>query len=430
MLRSASLIVCVLTACGWGRLSSLPTAQAEDWPAFRGPQGNGISRESQTPLEWSKEKNVKWRVTLPGPGNSSPIVSNGRVFLTQATEEGRNRSLYCFDRKDGKQLWVKTINFGKVMPTHKTNPYEASSPVADGERVVAWHGSAGLYCYDFNGKELWKQDTGEARHIWGYAASPIIHRGRVILNHGPGERTFMAAYDLDSGKELWKTPEPGGKSGEGQQGGYVGSWSTPIVVTVDGQKQIICSMPTRVNAYDPETGKIIWYVEGLGNQPRGDLAYSSVTVENGVGVALGGFNGPGIGFKLGGQGNMTDKNLLWRDASNNPQRIGSGVAFDGVLYQANAGPGTIECLDLKTGEQTWQSRGGGGGSFWGSVVLAAGRLYVTNQAGTTIVFKPNAKKFELLASNALHEESNSTPAISDGEIFVRTFQALYCVAEK
>src|SRR5262245_22136185 len=231
------------------------SAMASDWPAFRGPSGNGVAQEDKAPLHWGAGKNVRWKVTLPGPGNGSPIVSRGRVFLTCAEDEGKKRNLYCFDRRTGEKLWVRTVQFPAVEPTHKSNPYCASTPVADGSRVVVWHGSAGVFCYDFDGTELWKKDLGSTRHDWGYASSPILHGERVILNFGPGSRSFLAALNLKTGDLLWKRDEPGGLDATDKR--MVGSWSTPIVVRVGGKDQILCSMPTRVIACDAETGSLL-----------------------------------------------------------------------------------------------------------------------------------------------------------------------------
>ena len=238
------------------------SATAADWPAFRGPDGNGVAHEDKAPVNWGPERNVRWKAPLPGPGNSSPIVSRGRVFVTCAEDEGKKRNLYCFDRRTGEKLWVRTVEFATVEPTHKSNPHCAPTPVTDGSRVVVWHGSAGVACYNFDGKELWKKDLGTMRHDWGYASSPILHRGKVILNFGPGARTFLAALDLKTGNLLWKHDEPGGLDATDQR--MVGSWSTPIVARVDDQEQILCSMPSRLIACDPETGSLLWFCTGLG----------------------------------------------------------------------------------------------------------------------------------------------------------------------
>lgn len=415
-------------ACCYGLaffLSLTNGVNAGDWPAFRGPQGNGIAQETQVPLTWSATENILWKVPLPAPGNSSPIVSRGRVFITCAENEGRKRSLYCFDRKDGKQLWVRTVNYEKVMPTHKTNNYCGSTPVADGKRVVAWHSSAGLYCYDFDGNEVWHRDLGEFDHMWGYGASPVLHAGKIILHCGPGKRVFMTAIDLESGKTIWETDEPVENDGQRNQNRkYMGSWSTPVIATVDGQTLAICSMSLRVNAYDPDTGKIIWSCSGLRGQ-KGDLAYTSPVLADQICVAMGGYNGPAIGFRMQGSGDITETARLWRKEPN-PQRISTGVYASGHIFMANAGPNLFQCIDPATGKLAWQERSGGA-ACWGSMILADGHLFVTDQRGTTHIFQPNAERFERVAQNKLGERSNSTPAFSDGQIFLRTFQHLYCI---
>lgn len=402
---------------------------AGDWPAFRGPSGNGISAEKSAPVKWDSETNVKWKVSLPQPADGSPIVSNGKVFLTCAEDgEGKRRSLYCFDRKDGKKLWVKTVNFGRKMPTHKTNMYCGTTPAANGERVIVWHGSAGLYCYDFAGKEQWKRNLGEFRHMWGYGSSPVIYKGKVILNSGPGQRrVFVAALDLKNGKTIWQKDEPfKGDGNRNESGKPMGSWCTPVIAKVDGKDQVICTQPTRVVAYDPDNGNIIWSCDGIRHN-KGDLAYSSPVVAGNILVAIGGYGGPGVGIRLGGgKGDVTASHRLWRN-ERNPQSIGSGVFVDGYVYMPQASSNRIDCIDPRTGEALWRERAGG--NHWGSMVYVAGRLYVTDQKGTTAVFKPNPKKLELISSNKLGEPSNSTPAFSNGQIFIRTFRHLYCIAE-
>ena len=403
---------------------------AADWPSFRGPQGNGYAEEKTLPLEWGKDKNILWRVPLPRPGNSSPIVSNGCVFVTCAEDkDGLKRSLYCFDRRDGTQRWVRTVEYDKTEITHGTNPYCGSTPVADGKRVIAWHSSAGIYCYDFEGTQLWGRSLGEFEHIWGYGTSPIIYRDRVIMNCSPGKQVFMTALDLATGETIWKTDEP--IVGDGtyrEDKNWMGSWSTPIIAHVDGSDQIICSLSTRVVSYDPANGKILWFCEGISGR-KGDLVYSSPVIAGDVCVCIGGFGGPGMAFRLGGMGNITESNRLWRTESN-PQSIGSGVVIGGNFYRPNeAQSAAIDCMEPKTGKILWRANTVEG-KFWGSIVYAAGRCYVTNQDGVTIVFNPKPEAFDLLAKNDLGEVSNSTPAVSDGQIFLRTHKALYCVAEK
>lgn len=399
-------------------------AAAGDWPAFRGPDGNGVSKEDKAPLHWGPGKNVRWKAPLPGPGNSSPIVARGRVFITCAEDEGKKRHLYCFDRQSGTTNWVSTVEYSTVEPTHRTNPYCASTPVTDGTNVVVWHGSAGVFCYRFDGTKVWARELGTVRHEWGYASSPIIHQGKVFLNFGPGANTFLVALDLKTGTIVWKDVEPGGLDATDQR--MVGSWSTPVFTAIGGKAQILCSMPSRVIACDPESGQLLWFCTGLATE-KVDMVYASPLLSGDVGVAFTGWvNGPTFGFKLGGSGDVTEANRLWLEKQT--QRIGSGVVVGEHAYLVNAGPGTAQCMEVRTGKVLWSERIEGGEN-WGSLVLVAGRLYGTSRRGVTSVFRANAEKFELLAANDLGEPSHATPAISDGHIFLRTDAHLYCVAE-
>jgi outer membrane protein assembly factor BamB len=317
---------------------------------------------------------------------------------------------------------MRTVGFPIVEPTYPSNPYCGSTPVADGARVVVWHGSAGVFCYDFDGKELWKTDLGEVRNEWGYGSSPILYRGKIILNFGPGDRAFLTALDLKTGKLLWKYDEPGGP--KTLLKGNWGSWCTPIVAQVGGNDQILCTMQTQVVACDPETGAKLWFIDGMADE-KVALIYPSPVVSGDIGVAFTGWvNGFTIGFKLGGSGDVTASNRLWLERQT--QRIGSGVVVDGFVYIVNAGPGTAQCMECQTGKVLWTERLDGGES-WGSLVLAAGRLYITSRRGVTTVFRPDPEKLDVLAMNDLGEPSNATPAFADGQIFLRTDRHVYCI---
>ena len=400
-------------------------ARSADWPSFRGPQGNGVAAGETVPTEWASDKNIRWRTELNGTGNSSPIVFKGRVLVTVAEDRGAKRHLVSYDRETGEEQWRQTVTWKENEVTHQTNPWCGSTPAATADRVVVWHGSAGLYCYSLDGKELWSTDLGEFLHMWGYGSSPVIHDGLIYLQCGPGVNTFMAAISLADGQVQWKTEEPGGVDGSSPK--MTGSWSTPLVVPVNGKPQLVSSLPTRVVAYDLKTGDILWTVGGLPSS-RGNLVYTSVTVSGDIGIAMGGYKGPSMGFRLGGSGDVTEDNRLWHSVEGQPQRIGSGVIVDGTLYMANAGPGTAQAIDIKSGDVLWQDRLRG--NHWGSIVMAGGLLYATDQKCTTHVFRPSPEKLDVVSVNRLNEPTNSTPAISDGEIFLRTSRALYCVSTK
>jgi len=392
-------------------LALLPAvARADDWPQFRGPSGSGVSGEADVPVEWGPGKNLRWTTPLPGTGSSSPIVSKGRVFVTAAEDKGKKRSLLCLDRKTGAVLWTRTVEYPDPEPSQPDNPYCGSTPCADGERVIVWHSSAGLHCYDFEGKVLWSQDLGKFNHMWGYGSSPILHGDRVVLNCGPGNVTFLVALDKRTGKAIWKAEEKGGDSGK-----WVGSWGTPVPVKVDGKDQLVLGYPSAVKAYDPETGKVLWTCEGLGQ-----LVYADVAVAGGIGVATGEDEaGDSIGFRIGGK-------RLW--ARPRALEVGTGMIVDGHLWTVDNG-GVVRCTEVETGKEVLKDRLPGGAA-WSSIVSAAKRLYVTTRSGDTVVFAPDPKKFVPLAVNRLGEPTNATPAISDGEIFLRTSKSVTCVGAK
>ncbi len=391
-----------------------------------------MAKEMNLPLRWSATENVRWKVALPDRGNSTPIVWNERVFVTQAIEKEGRRLLLCFARADGKLLWEAGTTFQGKEDTHPTNPYCSASPVTDGERVIAWFGSAGVYSFDFNGKELWRAEPGQSNHEWGYAASPVLHGEVCVLNFGAGDRTFLVALNKQTGKKLWQAdlPEPkptkrtDGFAGQ-EQGGMVGSWSTPILVTAGVRDELVVSSAEQLRAYDPSTGKLLWVCDGLN-----PLVYASPIYGEGVVVAMGGFLGTTIAVKPGGQGNVTATHRLWQKIRTK-NRLGSGVIHGGYVYILNT-EGVAECLDLKTGKMIWEERLKGKGpksESWSCMVLAGENIYVLNQSGDTIVLKASPR-FEVLGVNSLGNElTNASLAVSNGDVFVRTHKNLWCFSE-
>ena len=400
------------------------TLRADDWPAWRGPDGSGVCHEKDLPLKWSATENVVWKVALPDQGNSTPIIWKDRIFLTQATEKGKKRSTICFNKKDGSKRWEKTVEYADREPTHATNPYCSASPATDGERVVVFHGSAGLFCYDLDGNELWKRELGKCFHIWGNGASPIIYEDRVILNFGPGERTFLIALNKKTGDEIWKIDEKGGK--EGNKGeDWIGSWSTPRVVTLANRLELIQCWPGVVKSYDPKSGDLLWSCKGLEkDKARDRLVYTMPLVNSEVIVAMGGFNGAWMALKTGGKGDVTDSLRLWRHP-NGPQRIGTGALVGDHVYVIND-TGTAQCIEAKTGKILWTERVGAGS--WGSMVLSQGKLYNTNLDGETVVLAAKPE-FEVLARNPLKERTLASIAVSDGRLYIRTYKNLWCIGK-
>jgi outer membrane protein assembly factor BamB len=395
-------------------------AAAGDWPGWRGPTGDGRApADADPPLRWSRTENVRWKAPLPDEGNSSPVVWKDRVFVTQAQEKGARRGLFCFDRADGKLLWQREVRYEGTEPTHNTNPYCSATPVTDGERVIVSHGPAGMVCYDFAGKELWRKDVGTMEHIWGNASSPILYHDLAILWCGPGERQVLLAVEKATGKTVWEHHEPGGNAGK-DRANWVGSWTTPAVFAVNGRDELVLPVPHKVRAFDPRTGRELWSCDGLG-----PLAYASpVCSADGIVVAVSGFHGPALAVRAGGSGDVTATHRLWAHPRPLPQRVGSPVVVGGHAYLLNEN-GLAQCFDLTTGKDVWGKERVSGAS-WGSFVAAAGRLYVTAHSGETLVLAAGPE-FKLLARNPLGERTLASPAVADGEVFIRTYKHLWCI---
>ena len=400
---------------------------ANDWPNWRGPNGDGkLPEAGDYPTKWSATENLAWRVDLPDRGNSSPIVSGGRVFLTQSEDEGKVRSLLCFNASDGKPLWKKTVNYGAVDITHPTNPHCPASPVTDGNLVFAWHGNAGLHAYDLEGNEKWSRDLGsDYAHLWGpHAASPVLLGSGLIVHAGPGPVAKLFAVHKDTGKTIWEVDLDEFESRDANE--YKGSWATPLLIENNGRSEMLLGLPGFLTGFDPETGKELWRVAGLG-----DLCYSNVLTGNGRVIYLGGFNGPGLASQLPGAsetGDLTATHRLWADPpkgkNQNSQRIGSGQIIGDHLYLLNE-PGAMQCSLVETGEILWKERLSG--TSWSSMNLIGRTLYVNDKRGMTYLIEPDPSALKVIATNQVdgNQATNASPAFADGMIFLRTDAYLY-----
>lgn len=406
-------------------VTSGSTAMSGDWPQWRGVGGDGRSDERGLPVQWSATENVVWKLALPEAGNSTPVIFGNRLFLTQPDTAGSRRTLWCIDVATGRKVWERGVEWKHPDPTHSTNPLCSSSAVTDGERVVAWFGSAGLYCYDMDGSELWSYQPGEQRHIWGYGSSPVLWGDLCFLNFGPGPGSRLLALDKRSGKLVWEQLEPPDEDGTAeakyQSADYTGSWSTPVVATVSGREQLLLSVPFRVRSFEPLSGRELWYSEGTNA-----LSYTSPLTDGNVVVAMGGYNGMSLAVRGDGSGDVTGSHRVWRHPRTK-QRIGSGVIEGGYIYIHND-PGIAECFELSTGELKWEQRlsGPGKATNWSSVVYADGVCYSMNQGGDCFVFRASPE-FELISVNSLSETSNSSVAISNGRLYLRTHRQLWCI---
>ena len=396
---------------------------AGNWPAWRGPNASGVSEERNVPLEWDAQRNVRWKTALPGPGNSTPIVWGNRIFLTQALEGGKRRALMAFDRADGTRLWQHDVPCDVVETTHPQNPPCSASPITDGTAVYAYLGSSGVLACDFAGKVLWHRDLGPVLHKWGNGCSPVLYKNLLIVVHGPGEPMFLTALDKATGATVWKQAETAINSP------IFGSWSTPVIVRTGDRDELIMPLPGdriggdgEIKGYDPATGKELWKCIGLGTEV---YAMPIVSDAGDLVVAISGHNGPTMAVRPGGNGDVTETHRVWRTTEKNPQRIGSGIVHQGRLYLADAN-GIVECIDALTGTPIWKERVGG--NLWGSMLLAGGRLYVTSLEGETFVLAASPT-FELLGKNSIPEPTYAAPAVSDGELYLRTYQHLYRIVQ-
>lgn len=424
---------------------SATSGLAGNWPAWRGPEGNGVCREENLPLQWSTNRNLRWRVALPDRGNSTPVVWGDSVFLTQSLEQEHRRTVMCLDRRDGKLLWQAGPVWNENDPTHEENPHCSSSPVTDGRCVIAWFGSAGVYAFDRKGRELWRRDLGRQSHQWGYASSPVLHGNRCLLHFGPGPRSFLIALDKRTGRTVWqydlpqirpdaKWQEFGGEGTSNDQGGAqkvsdaAGSWSTPAVVRSGGHDELVLAYPLQLMGWAPRGGKLLWTCEG----PNIGV-YSSPCARDGIVVlAANGFTNTLMAVRPGGRGDVSTTHRIWcRYPGKSQACIGSGVISGGCVFQMTF-MGFAQCFDLRTGETIWEERLTGTGArntSWSSMILAGDRIYVPNQNADVFVLRAGTK-FECLATNSIGgEPMNASLAASDGAVFLRTHRHLWCFAE-
>jgi outer membrane protein assembly factor BamB len=413
-------IIAVFFLLSWNTLCC-----ADDWPGWRGPTGQGYCFEKNLPMKWSPKENIKWKIPLAHGGNSTPIVWKDRIFLTMANKPGTVRSLLCFDRADGKQLWKKDVDYAEKERNWPGITYVNASAVTDGQRVIVSLASAGLFCFDLDGKELWKRtDLGNWQHDFGTGSSPILYGELCILYLGPDEANGpngLLAVNKKSGTTVWQKDQ----KALWKKNPKAGSWGTPVVVEIDGNDQLLYCPGYKLESVDPKTGKDLWHCDGLM-----EFVYTSplYTPKHKIAVAMSGFNKSALAVKVGGSGDIT-KDRLWHHP-NNIQRVGSGIIVGDHVYILEEN-GTPHCYELATGKQVWQADSRPAEKNWGSMVHADGKLYVLTRDASTVVFNASPK-YELLATNRLDssESTNASPAISNGEIFLRTNQHLWCIREK
>jgi outer membrane protein assembly factor BamB len=449
MLRTCSLLMTVL-----GMLLITVSAAAEDWARFRGPNGSGVSAGSQsTPTKWSNDENLLWKAELPGPGLSSPIVVGNKVLLTcwsgyglDARNAGQQadlrRHLICFERTTGKELWNQTIE--PYLPEDEfrgmfaENGYASHTPVSDGRNVYAFFGKSGALAFDLDGNKLWQKSlgTGSGDRGWGTSSSPILYKNLVIFP-ATAESESLVALNRETGEEVWRA----------QAEGFASTWGTPVLADAgQGEQDLVIAVPFEIWGFNPETGKLRWYCDGV----QTDSLCSSVIANHGVLYAIeaGPRGGGAVAVKAGGRGeqgavDVTDSHVLWTNSDRS--RIGTPVYHEGKLYWVNSK--IANCADAQTGERIYQERltggssagraggggfGGRGGQDYSSPVAADGKLYYVTRGGEMYVLALGSK-FEQLAVNQFAGdggEFSATPAVADGQLFIRSTKFLYCVGEQ
>jgi outer membrane protein assembly factor BamB/ankyrin repeat protein len=427
---------------------------AMSWPSFRGMLAAGVADGQNPPTTWSAEKaqNIKWKTPIPGMAHASPVIWGNRVFITTSISSDTSSKLrvglygdvapdkdlskhtwkvYVLDKKSGKIIWERTAYEGIPKVKRHTKATQANStPATDGKHLVVLFGAEGLYCYDLDGKLLWKKDVGvldggwfyDPDYQWGHGSSPIIYKNLVIVQCDIQKNSFIAAYDLKDGKQVWLTPRD-----------EIPSWGTPTIHEGKGRVELITNGTKYIRGYDPLTGKELWKLGGNSEitTPTPFVAHDLIFVTSGYRPIQ-----PIYAIRTGASGDISLKeneesnaHIAWSKKRGGPY-MPTPIVYGDYLYTC-ANNGTLTCYNAKTGEQIYRERLGGKGSgyaFTASPIAADDKLYFTSEDGEIYVVKAGPQ-YELIATNSMGEVCMATPAISEGMIFVRTQGHVYGIGE-
>lgn len=397
--------------------ATLTTAAAPDWPQFRGPAGDGHSLAKNLPLTWDATQNVAWKTELPGKGWSSPALHQGRLYLTAAEDAGGTLSLrvLCHDAASGKSLWSTEALATPPVKHHAKNSQASPTPLVDGDRLYVHFGHYGTACLDLAGKVLWTQTELKYSPVHGNGGSPILVGNALIFSADGGTDPSVIALDKANGKVLWKVKrETTAKKNF--------SFSTPTLITVKGQPQLITPGSGVVCALDPKTGAELWrcrYGEGYSVIPKPVFGHGMIFVSSG-------YDKPVVfAIRADGKGDVTDTHIAWKLEKGAPHTPSPLLVGNELYLVSDAG--IASCLDAKTGTVHWSERVAG--NYSASPVLADGKIYLQNETGTGVVLKPG-KTFEKLAENALGEKTLASYAVTDGALFIRSEKHLYRISGK
>ena len=398
---------------------------ADNWPTWRGPTGDGVSRDVGLPVEWDSRTNIAWKLEMPAWTGSTPIVWDDRVFLSVA--DGETLELWSVDRATGRLVWKSFLSSGNQR--QRKQNMSSPSPVTDGQRVWVMTGTGVLKAFDFTGGELWTRDIpgdyGEFGLNWGYASSPLLHAGALYVQVLHGMKTDDPSYvlriDAETGDTVWRQDRPTEAVRESPD-----SYTTPALLAYGDTTEIVVTGGDAVTGYDPATGAELWRADGLNPQRHGAYRIVASPVVHGEMVYAPTRVRPLLALKAGGRGDVLGSHVVWQ-AEDGPD-VPTPVTDGRYLYIVND-QGIVYVHDALTGELVYGRQRLATGTYSASPVLADGKIYVTNEDGLTTVFA-SGPRFEELSRNPLDDYCLSSPAVSDGQIFIRTTKYLWAIGDR
>lgn len=397
------LLLALNAARGWG----------EEWPWWRGPRGDGSSLEKNVPLKWSATENVAWKAAVPGIGHASPIVRGDKIFTVSAILETEERMLLCYDRKTGRQLWQKMVVKTPLERKHDLNSFASSTPATDGTNVyVAFLDRREMVAaaYDMEGNLRWSVRTGAFNSMHGFCSSPVLYKDKVILNGDHDGDSYIVALSREDGRTLWKIPREN----------KTRSYCVPTIFQLSGRTQMVLSGDKTVASYDPNNGKQHWIMDGPTEQFVASIVYNPTAD---LLFVTGGYPDLHIlGLRHDGRGRIGEEKIAWR-SNKGVSYVPSPVSVGDWFFIVSDG-GIATCYNAKSGKIEWQERLRGG--HHASLVAAENRVYFLGDDGTTTVVEAGPE-FKVLARNELGERCFASPAISEGQLFLRSDEHLYCV---
>ena len=395
-------------------MNDIPVIQAQNWPGWRGPNGDGTSMETNLPVKWDSITNVLWKIPVPGIGHSSPIVWKDKLFIVTALIEKQEKVLMCYDCKNGNLLWQKIMLKSNFEPKHDNNSYASGTPATDGTLIYASYldgKDVVVSAYDFKGKQVWLQKPGTFQSPHGYSCSPVLYKDKVIINGDSQGDSFVAALSRSDGHIIWKISHD--KPAH--------SFSTPIFRQMAGKMQMIFCGNKEIASYNPDDGSKIWSVNG----PSEDFCSSPVYNKK-SGLVLVSSAWPIrilVAIKPDGKGDVTESHVVWQTRKG-AYYVPSPVCTDDYLFTTMT-TGQVHCIEAATGKILWTEDMG---MQYSSPVLANGLVYMPNDEGVITVIKPGPK-FESVAKNSIGERMNASPALSNGKIYLRGYKHLYCISK-